>query len=232
MMEKNEAKIHLVTTSHVSEKSVKEVRDTIEEIKPDIVGVELDLNRYKALMSEKNKKSSFRFFKRNLFFGFFQKLLSYLQSRVGENLGVDPGSEMKEAINVAEKNDIPIVLLDRDIRITLERMWKKMGFLEKLKVFGALFLGLFGVGTKKVEVDKITKDETVNYLMDELRNFSPSVAETIIDERDAYIANNLLGHAAKGREIVAVIGAGHKKGVLDFLQNHDKIPDIKELEEV
>lgn len=231
MEEEQKSEIFLVKTSHVSEESINKVRNSIEEIKPDIVGVELDRKRYNALKNEEKKQRSLLgFLKGNFFLGLLQKLLSSLQSKVGEDLGIEPGSEMAEAIEIAEEKDIPIALLDRDIKITMERLWKKMTLKEKFKIFGGLILGLLGFGRKKVDVDKITEDENVNLLINEFRDFSPGAAEAIIDERDAYISARLLAHASEGKKIVAVIGAGHEKGIIDYLKNPNKIPNISKLE--
>lgn len=231
-MEEEKADIYLVTTAHVSEKSIKKVRKSIKEFEPDVIGVELDINRLNALKSDKRKKRSFNFFGGNIFLGIIQKLLSILQNRVGEGLGVDPGAEMLEAVELAEEKDIPIVLLDRDIRVTLKRMWSKMTFFEKIKIFGALILGLLGFGRKKVDINEITEKETVDYLISELRNFSPGAAETIIDERDAYITTKILDQVTQGNDILAVVGAGHEKGIMNYLKNYNEIPDIQELNEV
>lgn len=230
MMEKEEeieekAEIYLVKTAHVSEESVKKVRSAIEDIDPDVVGVELDINRYRTLKEKEDSQKPFLGFLRgNVFLGVLHKLLSSLQDRVGEDLGIEPGSEMLEAIEVAEENDVPVALLDRDMEITMKKMWKKMTLKEKFKMFGALILGLFGFGRKRVDLDEITDEDNVDFLMKEFRKFSPGAAEAIIDERDAYIAARILAHSVKGNKIVAVIGAGHEKGVVHYLKNPGQLP--------
>ncbi|MHC1565634.1 MAG: TraB/GumN family protein, partial [Candidatus Syntropharchaeales archaeon] len=40
-MNESEKEVTLIGTAHVSEKSVREVREAIDQIKPDIVAVEL-----------------------------------------------------------------------------------------------------------------------------------------------------------------------------------------------
>ena len=102
--------IILVGTAHVSKDSVQEVRESIEATNPDVVAVELCQRRYDVLRNPKNwqetdivgiireKKASFLF--ANLVLAAFQK-------RIGEKLGVRPGQEMHEAIQVAEASDIP-----------------------------------------------------------------------------------------------------------------------------
>ena len=43
--------IILIGTSHISPESVKEVNKSIEENNPDIIALELDLERFKRLIS-------------------------------------------------------------------------------------------------------------------------------------------------------------------------------------
>ena len=45
--------LKIIGTAHVSEKSVEEVKNTIIESHPDVVAVELDVNRYHNLINEK-----------------------------------------------------------------------------------------------------------------------------------------------------------------------------------
>ena len=57
---------------------------------------------------------------------------------------------------------------------------------------------------------------------------APNAARVLVDERDAYIARNLLGACQDGK-VVAVLGAGHRAGVQKFLSNPELIPPSKEL---
>jgi pheromone shutdown protein TraB len=49
--------IIFVGTAHVSEKSVKEVEETIDREKPDVVAIELCERRYNAMMMMRSKSS-------------------------------------------------------------------------------------------------------------------------------------------------------------------------------
>jgi len=65
--------------------------------------------------------------------------LSYLQRKIGDDMGVKPGSEMLAAIETAEEIGAKVALIDRDISITLKRALNKMTFFEKAKfVYGIL----------------------------------------------------------------------------------------------
>ena len=64
-----------------------------------------------------------------------QWILAYIQRRIGLDVGVEPGAEMKAAVEAAEERGIAVALIDRDIRITLQRFWRSLSTLrEKLQM--------------------------------------------------------------------------------------------------
>src|SRR5512136_1459182 len=122
------AKIRLVGTAHVSQQSVDEVRAVIGEFTPDVVAIELDPSRFAALKRQASDPSVKDVLEvKNFNSLLVQWLLAYLQRKIGFDVGVEPGAEMKAAIDEAEKRGIAIALVDRDIGITLLRFWNSMG---------------------------------------------------------------------------------------------------------
>jgi pheromone shutdown-related protein TraB len=161
-------------------------------------------------------------------------LLAYMQKKIGDDMGVKPGAEMLAAIEEAESIGATVALIDRNIQVTLQRFWGKMKFLEKIKMIGSLLGGLIGVGKgMDIDIDNITESDAVTALVNELRDFAPTAAEVLIDERDAYLAGSLVKVAAGGNKtVVAVIGAGHKPGVTKYLKNPKTIPPLSSLMEI
>ena len=51
---------------------------------------------------------------------------------MGLETGEKPGVDLLTAVEEAEENDIELALIDRDIKITLRRVWSKMGFFQKI----------------------------------------------------------------------------------------------------
>lgn len=223
--------IILVGTSHVSEKSIAEVNETIENVHPDVVAVELCKRRYQALNNE-IKEVSVRdvLGSGNMYFFLVQSLLAYLQKKIGSSVGVDPGAEMISAIDKAKELEIDIALVDRDIQVTLQRFLGEMGFFEKLKMFSSLIGSLFGRG-EEIDLDTITEEDVVENLMSELRKFSPTAARVLVDERDSFIASNLL-NLARDKNVVAVVGAGHKEGIERNIKNPELILPLSEISKV
>ncbi|AKJ40648.1 TraB/GumN family protein [Methanosarcina barkeri] len=231
------SKIVLIGTAHVSEKSVAEVKAAIRDLKPDIVAVELCRGRYDSLkgnVQEKQVPIKDILSEGKVNYYVIHWLLAYVQKKIGEDMGVRPGAEMLSAMEEAESIGAKVALIDRDIQVTLQRFWGKMKFLEKVKMIGSLLGGLIGIGKgTEIDIDKITETDVVTGLVNELRDFAPTAAEVLIDERDAYLAGSILRVAAGGNKtVVVVIGAGHKPGVTKYLKNPKSIPPLDSLMQI
>lgn len=136
------------------------------------------------------------------------------------------GADMSAAIEEAEARDVPVALIDRDITVTLKRLWSEMTLVERLKMAGALVAGAFGLGTASVdELEEAIEEGSVDEHVEDLRDFSPGSARTLIDERDAYMASRLLDLAEEG-DVVAVVGAGHEAGIESHLDSPEEIPEV------
>ncbi len=134
------------------------------------------------------------------------------------------GGDMAAAVETAEEQGIPVVLIDRDLRVTVKRFWEELSFFERLKTAGALLAGVLGIGTVDVEeIDRAIEEDRVDGYIDQLREFSSGGARVIIDERDAYMASRLDELDGK---VVAVVGAGHEEGLRQYLEDPDEIPDV------
>jgi pheromone shutdown-related protein TraB len=225
-------KIIIVGTAHVSEKSIAEVNEVIEREKPDIVAVELDKPRFKAIKGEEEEVKEVNLKELlsggKFYYFMLHWLLAYVQKKIGADTGVKPGAEMMAAIEQAEKTGAKIALIDRDIQVTLGRFWNRMSFFEKLKLFGSLVGASFGFGSEKIDMETVTNEDVVTQLIGELRKLAPSAAIVLIDERDAFMAKNLLDLSNQGK-VVAVVGAGHREGIQKYLDAPETLPTIDEL---
>lgn len=227
--------IILIGTAHVSGKSVKEVEEAIEQYKPDVVAVELDERRYRALTGGDQQKKEIQISEllkgNNLFIFIIQWMLAFVQRKVGAETGVKPGSEMIAAVEAAKRKGLKIALIDRDIGITLARFWGKMTLREKFRIFYSLILASLGFGAKDVDIEKITEEDVVSDLLEELRKFTPSAAEVLVDERDAYLAHNLLA-IGQTKRVLGVVGAGHREGIRKYVEHPESIPPIESIVQV
>jgi pheromone shutdown protein TraB len=99
---------------------------------------------------------------------------------------------------------------------------------------GGLLAHQLGIGSTNEEFDDLamedlTDADVVSVMMDEFRAFSPGGAEALIDERDAYIAHQLVALRQSGAHVVAVVGAGHRAGIESYLESPETLPPMESL---
>ena len=213
-------RIVLIGTAHVSRESVDEAVAAIANEQPDMVCVELDENRWRSMTSPDawEKTDIIKIIKDGKAFLLLATLaLSAFQKRMGMDSGVKPGEEMIAAVRAAEAAGIPYAFCDRDVQTTLRRAWGRSNFWNKSKLMAQLIASAFG--TEKpdaAEIEKLKNKSELDQMMNELAEYLPSVKETLIDERDRYLAARIW--SSTGQRIVAVIGSGHADGVVSWLE--------------
>ena len=229
--------IILIGTAHISKDSVDEVRDAIEKYKPDIVAVELCQRRYDTITKKdkwENTPVTALIKSNNAYFMLAQTFLSSIQRRLGEEYGVEPGSEMIAAMQEAEKHNIKVALVDRDITVTLKRAWRKMGVREKFRVVWEFLKAMLGYDEeelKDLDLKELMKQDVISQMMEEFSKIAPSAAMVLISERDQYIAQRIFDESKKGK-VVAVVGAGHINGIKKHLEKQELNVNLQELDQV
>ncbi len=207
---------YLVGTAHVSRRSVEDVERVIDAVRPDTVCVELDENRYQALVDEDRWKRLDVFEvirQRRVPFLLAMLVLSAYQSKLGEQLGVRPGAEMLAAIRKAREVGAGLVLADRDVQVTIRRTWRSLSLWERVKLGTALMGGVFDHEEITEErLEEIKEGARLDDLLQELAEAFPNVKEPLIDERDRYLVSNV--EEAPGSKVVAVVGAAHVPGMV------------------
>jgi pheromone shutdown-related protein TraB len=227
--------IILIGTAHISKDSVEEVKEAIEKFKPDIVAVELCKRRYDAITKKdkwENTPVTNLLKSNNAYLMLAQTFLSSIQRKLGKEYGVEPGSEMIAAMQVAKKHGIEVALVDRDITITLKRAWRKMGIREKSRLVWEFFKAMLGYGDEEIEdldLKKMMDQDVISALMEEFREIAPSATNVLITERDEYIAKKISDESKKGK-VVAVVGAGHIEGIKKHLKKKKIEVDLNNLE--
>ncbi len=218
----------LVGTSHVSKKSVDEVKEAIELHNPDKVCVELDERRYRTMTGEEDweDKDISKIIKEgdgNLLF--FKVLLSIYQRKLGEEYDISPGSEMLAAIEEAERQGIEFSLIDRNINITFDRARSELTFFEKMKL---LYAGLesFFVQDDELNIEELEEEDVLETVINKFSDKFPVLKEVFIDERDTFMSKKI--REEEGEVILAVVGAGHLKGIKENLSSPEKNEGIVE----
>ena len=212
----NGDEIILVGTAHVSQDSVDEVRRVIDEEQPDHICLELDKGRYESKTKEQsysNMNLTKVFREGKTFLVLANTALASFQKKMGNQTGSAPGEEIIGASRIAEEKGIPYSFCDREIATTLKRAWAKSNLWNKAKLIATLLSSAFDKEEfKPEELEQLKKSDTLQEMMNELAKELPGAKEALIDERDRYLATNIM--QAPGHKKVAVIGAGHLESVL------------------
>lgn len=221
----------LIGTAHVSKESAELVKQVIDEERPDSVCIELDEGRYQNIQNPKAwedtdlikviKSHKVGFLIANLFLGSYQK-------KMAVKLETSVGGEMLQGMESAKNIGANLVLADRDIQTTFMRIWRKLKFWEKMKLFGSLLFS-FGDDTEisDEELQELLQADMLESMMSEMKKKFPQIGEVLINERDQYLANKIKN--APGKKIVAVLGGAHVPGIKKEIykeQNMEKISTV------
>lgn len=226
----NGKEIILIGTAHVSRQSAQLVKDTIHEQTPDTVCVELCATRLASLKDAdrwRNMDIVKVIKEKKALLLFTNLLLASFQKKMADKFGIKPGQEMINAISAAEKINARIIPADREIQITLSRVWRGMGLWEKLKLMFSLVLS-FGASDdiSEEDIEKMKQEDILQTLLADVKKTHPIIEKTLINERDRFLAEKI--RSAPGEKIVAVVGAAHAPGIRKYLAGNEKI-DLDEL---
>jgi len=214
-------KLILIGTSHIAQQSVREIEKAILEQKPDLVALELDPQRFQALLTQQKTKIHLSdVFRVGLKGYLFALIGSYLQKKLGKMVGVAPGSEMLAAIKSAKKNNLPLALIDQDIAVTLSRFSQTLSWKERFRFVIDIFQGLFSP-KKQLEklggfdLTQVPPQELIKKLMNELKQHYPNIYQVLVEERNKVMIHNLkyLFEHHPDKTILAVVGAGHQEAL-------------------
>ena len=237
IVERDGVRYTLLGTAHVSQASVDAVRSAIADGGYDAVAVELDEPRLQALtepdalakldLIQVIRTGRTAMFAANL-------ALSAYQRRLAEQLGIEPGAELKLAALQAREQGLPVHLIDREVGLTFKRASARLGFWGRAKLGGGLLGSLLvseDVGHD--EIEKLKQGDMLEASFNEFASESPEIYETVIAERDRYMAARLreVGETSgpEIREVLAVVGAGHLQGMARQLREEQRpATDIRE----
>ncbi len=212
--------IILVGTSHVSKDSLVEVEQTILREKPDIIAIELDRDRFQTIILKKRGKTSLKAIRQIGFKGYaFGIIGAWLENKISKLTKSTPGAEMKKAIELAKNNQIPIALIDINIKSTLKSISKKITWKEKFRFLKELLKAAFIKKSRQsIDVSKVPSEKQIEELTLQLKKFYPSLHKVLITNRDIHMSKGLYKISMTNTKVVAVIGAGHVNGIIDILK--------------
>ncbi|HTD29220.1 MAG TPA: TraB/GumN family protein, partial [Xanthomonadaceae bacterium] len=247
IVERDGVRYTILGTAHVSRASVDAVEQLANSGRFDAIAVELDAMRLRN-MTDSNAMQELDLFRilREGKTGLVAAnlALAAYQRRLSEQLGVEPGAELKAAARVARERDLPLQLIDRDVGITLKRAYRGLGFWGRIKLMTGLGISLFDneqVGAD--EIERLKEGDILESSFGEFAAQSPPIFEALIKERDCYMAARLreanrsgdertpapggsqtLSGDERTSEVLVVIGAGHLKGLSQHLRDDTEAP--------
>lgn len=211
----------ILGTAHVSRASADEVRTEIESGQYDAVAIELCDARHAALTrgDEVAEMDLFQVLRQgkagmvaaNLALGAYQQ-------RLADQFGIEPGAEMRAAIAESQHAGLPLALIDRNIGITLKRVYRRIPWWQRVSTMAALAASL--VSSDKIsedDIEKLKEGDMLESTFNEFAQESEAMHAALIDERDRYMAAQLLAQGQPGTTLV-VIGAGHLQGMASYLE--------------
>ena len=228
-------RITLLGTAHISRASAEQVRRLIEGGGYDAVAVELCRNRYGAITDPKalSRLDLFSVIRTGRVYMVVANLaLAAYQQRLAEQLRIEPGAEQRVAIRLAKEHGIPVLLVDREIGVTLKRISAGLGWWKRYTLFAGIFAALLSSEeVSEEDVERLKDGDVLETAFAELAEDRRGLYGPLIEERDRYMAAKLRlevardRQAGKGRNILAVVGLGHLEGIAGHLENDREPPE-------
>mgnify|MGYP001612583961 CR=1 FL=1 len=210
----------LIGSSHIAKESIKEIEAEWLSFHPEILAIELDQGRMYALLHPEKSRLRLKDIRYIGVKGYiFAKIGAYIEEKLGKSVGVIPGADMRSAILLARKRNVPIALIDQEIAMTLKRFGKVLTWREKFRFAYDLIASIFG---KRVSIDlrKVPDKDMIDSLLLQVKRRYPTVYKVLIVERNQFMANRLYSLMASNPDIpiMAVVGAGHQEAIIDILK--------------
>ena len=237
-------RITLLGTAHVSRVSTAAVESALATGNYDAVAVELCPGRHQSLMDPASleRMDLFQVIRSGRAAMVAASLaLGAYQQRLAEQLGIEPGAEMKAAVNRAREDHLPVLLIDREIGTTLRRVYRNVPWWRRLGLLAGLGGSLLSrEQIDEAELERLKEGDVLESTFSEFAAEQSELHEPLIAERDRYMALRLTQGLAEGhRHILAVVGAGHLEGIRRILEEElateppaDPAPALATLDEV
>ena len=228
--------ITILGTAHVSQTSADAVKTLIHSGDFDHVAIELCDSRFSNLTDPDKlaKMDLFKVIKEGKAPMVMASLaLGAFQQRLADQFGIKPGAEMLAAIKEAKQRDIPLKVIDRDIGITLKRVYRAVPWWQRTGIFSGLIAS--AISREKIEeedIERLKEGDMLESTFSEFAENSKNLYGPLIDERDRYMADQIyqIQKQDHPKHLLVIIGAGHLKGIESYLKELDaNQPSLEEV---
>lgn len=220
----DDTRVTVLGTAHVSRASAEAVEALIRSGEYDAVAVELCPSRHNAIVRPEDlaRMDLFQVLRQGKVPMVTASLaLGAYQQRLAEQFGIEPGAEMRAAIREARDGHLPVLLIDREVGTTLRRCYRNVPWWQRFGLFGGLLAGLMSrEQISEAEIERLKEGDILESTFSQFAQESRALFHPLIAERDQYMAARLRQEAEQGtyRHILAVVGAGHLKGIREHLE--------------
>ncbi len=222
----------LLGTAHVSRRSAEAVREMIAAESFDAIAVELCDHRARA-MREPDAIARLDLFNviREGKVGVIAAglALGAFQRRLAEQFGIEPGAEMRAAMDEADARQLPCWLIDRDVGLTLRRARSALGFWDKTTLTAGMIGSMISSDEiSEEDIEQLKQGDMLQSTFAEFARQSAPLYRSLIAERDQFMAARLRQEAATlaPRKVLAVLGAGHLEGIERHLNSDQLQPAV------
>jgi pheromone shutdown-related protein TraB len=231
--------LRMLGTAHVSRASADAVAAEIASGRYTDIAIELCQNRFRGMVEPDaiERMDLFEVIRDGKVPVVTAMLaLGAFQQRIAEQFGIEPGAEMRAAIDGALARGLNLHLIDRDVGITLRRIYRNVPWYRRMYLFSGLFASIL-VDDKvpDSEVEALKQGDLLESTFAQFAASAPPIYTPLIEERDRYMASRL--HAVvenSNGAVLAVVGAGHLAGLRQHLEQPagDRAATVRELEYV
>jgi pheromone shutdown protein TraB len=213
-------RVVFVAVIHTDLESVEDARRVVREVKPTVVAVELDHERYEHLSKPDAHDETTPLPLTGDAAQDLMHQLAAMEQTLGGITGSNVGDEMMAAIEEGRAIGAKIALVDRSMKATIQAMMT----VPLTELYG--LINMLPDATKDIEeggatdlMDMLKQDGAVDDIVENFRSEFPGLTRVLIEERDQYVAKALhfIMNDVEGK-IVAVLGAGHIQGVKAALE--------------
>jgi len=144
------------------------------------------------------------------------RLVESIQNRLARENEVMAGDEMLAALESGWVLGRPLALIDMDTQKLLQRIHRQMSFFENLRFYMSIIAGM--IKSKRDVTEELFKYEAdyTDYMEEFARKF-PVLKRELIDNRNMYMARNILKLSQHHENVLAVVGEGHVEGIKNLL---------------